>query len=100
MRSYQDRLRERLAAEGLTPSAHREAIDEIAEHLNDLHRAALREGKSAGEADAAVESELAAMGPLAVAVAERDRRKRPPAETNSWMSGLAADCRTAMRSLR
>jgi hypothetical protein len=29
-------LRERFAAEGLAPSAHREAIDEIADHLNDL----------------------------------------------------------------
>ena len=38
--AWLDRLRERLAAEGLTPSAHRETIDEIADHLNDLHRAA------------------------------------------------------------
>ena len=39
-------VRERLAAEGVTPSAHREAIDEIAEHLNDLHRVALSSGKT------------------------------------------------------
>jgi hypothetical protein len=39
------RLRERLAAEGITPSAHREAIDEIAEHLNDLHHAAIRSSR-------------------------------------------------------
>ena len=42
-------LRERLAAEGLTPSAHREAIDEIAEHLNDLHRGAIARRRDADE---------------------------------------------------
>ena len=31
MPDYRDRLRERLAMEGLAPSAHREAVDEIAE---------------------------------------------------------------------
>ena len=75
MRDIRDRLRERLAAEGIIPSAHTEAIDEIAEHLDDLHRAAIAEGKSVAQADAVVEAELARMGPLAVAVAERARRR-------------------------
>ena len=44
--NWRGRLRERLAAEGIIPSAHAEAIDEIAEHLNDLHRTAIAEGKS------------------------------------------------------
>ena len=47
MPDYRDRLRERLAAEGIVPSAHAEAIDEIAEHLSDLHRAAERERQDA-----------------------------------------------------
>ena len=54
MPDFHDRLRERLAAEGVIPSAHAEAIDEIAEHLNDLHRTAITEGKSPEQAAAVV----------------------------------------------
>ena len=100
MHDHRDRLRERLATEGLTPSAHREAIDEIAEHLNDLHAAALRQGKSDAEAAAVVDAELAAMGPLATVVSERARQRRPFAEDGDWTSGVAADFRNALRSLR
>ena len=100
MRDYRDRLRQRLAAEGLTPSAHREAIDEIADHLADLGRAAERDGKSAAEADAIVESELVRMGPLAIAVGERARRRAPRSNASGWWSGLLADLRHAIRGLR
>ena len=98
--TWNDRLRERLASEGITPSAHREAIDEIAEHLNDLHRVAIGSGRSEEDADAEVEAELARMGPLAVAVNERARRRRPMLENRNWSSGIAADFRNAVRSLR
>ena len=57
---------------------HREAIDEIAEHLNDLHRGAIASGSTRDDADALVEAELARMGPLAVAVAERAKRAARP----------------------
>ena len=87
---WNKRLRERLAAEGVVPSAHREAIDEIAEHLNDLHRAAEREGKTPVEADAVVEAELARMGPLAMAVSERARRRRPTARRPATAGGPAS----------
>jgi predicted permease len=96
---WHNRVRERLAREGIAPSAHREAIDEIAEHLSDLHLAATRQGKSPVEADAVVEAELARMGPLALAVADRARRRRP-ASSGSWESGLAADVRHAFRAIR
>jgi putative ABC transport system permease protein len=96
---WHQRLRERLGAEGITPSAHREAIDEIAEHLNDLYRAASSGGNTEQEANAQVEAELARMGPLAVAVGERARRIGPSIETRHWSSGVAADFRNAMRSL-
>ncbi len=92
------RLRERLAAEGLTPSAHLEAIDEIAEHLNDLHRGLIRAGRSEAEATAAVEAELARMGPLAIAVA--GRRGHGTRSREGWTSGLAGDARHALRALR
>jgi putative ABC transport system permease protein len=96
-----DRLRERLAAEGLTPSAHREAIDEIAEHLGDLHRAALAEGKSDAEARATVDAELARIGPLAMNVAERARRQtRRLPQLDNWRSGMIADIRNAVRAVR
>ncbi len=86
-----DRLRERLAADGVVPSSHAEAIDEIAEHLQDLHRAAIREGKTPLQADAVVEGELARMGPLASAVAERARRRTPrPPHTDDCRTGIAA----------
>ena len=101
MPDYRNRLRERLASEGLTPSAHREAIDEIAEHLSDLHRAAERGGQSPAEADAIVEAELARMGPLAVAVADRARRRgAAQPEGDDWRVGLAADFRNAWRGIR
>ena len=100
MRDWKPRLRERLASDGVIPSAHAEAIDEIAEHLSDLHRAAIADGKSLEQADAVVEAELARMGPLAAAVATRaKRRSRPHPQTEDWRTGLAADLRHALRSL-
>lgn len=100
-KDWKNTLRERFAAEGLTPSAHREAIDEIAEHLNDLHRAAERSGKSDEEAAAIVDAELAKMGPLAVTVADRARaRSRSTSSDSDWKGGIASDCRQAMRSLK
>jgi putative ABC transport system permease protein len=94
-----NRVRERLAAEGIAPSAHRDAIDEIADHLHDLYRAAERDGKSAAEADAIVEAELARMGPLAIAVGERARRRAPRSAAAGAWSGLAGDLRHAIRGL-
>ena len=99
--NWHDRLRERLAAEGVVPSAHREAIDEIAEHLHDLHRAAITAGRSTEEADAVVEAEVARMGPLAVAVADRaKRRQKPAARAESRTTGLVADLRHALRAIQ
>jgi predicted permease len=96
------RLRERLAAEGVVPSAHREAIDEIADHLLDLHRVAITAGRSIEEADAVVEAELTRMGPLAVAVVDRDKRRRQTAaaRTESRATGLGADLRHAVRAIQ
>jgi hypothetical protein len=94
---WTDRLRERLAAEGVSPSSHREAIEEIADHLNDLHRAAEREGR---DPIAEVEGELLRMGSLAVAVTERARRKHSHTPSvDSWLSGVAADFRHAIRAI-
>ena len=101
MTSIRARLRDRLAAEGVVPSAHLDAVDEIAEHLDDLHRAAVAAGNSVQEADAIVEAELARMGPLAVAVA--DRAKRRQTRTNqgeSRTTGLAADLRHGIRAIQ
>ncbi len=100
MPDYRDRLRERLAADGLTPSAHRDAIDEIAEHLDDLYRAAERDGKTPSEGDAIVAAELARMGSLAAAVAGRARRRQPIAARAGRLAGIALDLRHAFRSLR
>jgi len=98
---YRNRLRERLAAEGLTPSAHREAIDEIAEHLNDLHQAAERAGRGTEEAGAIVEAELARMGPLALAVVDRaTRRERCAHQRAPFHESVIGDLKQALRTLR
>jgi len=99
-KDWSARLRERLAAEGLTPSAHRDAIDEITDHLTDLYRAAERDGKTAADAEAIVEAELERMGSLASAVGERARRRTPRPTASGWWSGLLADLRQAIRGLR
>jgi predicted permease len=99
--SWHTRLRERMASEGLTPSAHGEALDEIAEHLNDLYQAARASGATTAEAAAVVEAELARMGPLAAVMATRAaRRRRPAPERRDWRAGLAADLRQAFRVMR
>ena len=101
MRDWGIRLRERLAAEGVVPSAHLDAIDEIADHLNDLYRAALAQGRTADEADAVVEAELARIGPIALAVRNRTRRGRNAAPGGDGRAiGLAADLRHAIRAIR
>jgi putative ABC transport system permease protein len=101
MRDIRARLRERLAAEGLIPSQHAEAIEEIAEHLTDLHRGAVRGGRTEVESEAVVDAELARMGPLAVAVAERaKRRPQRAARPESRTTGLGADIRHAIRAIQ
>ena len=98
---WRARVCERLAAEGVVPSAHTEAIDEIADHLNDLHRAALTQGQDPQSAAAAIEAELARMGPLAIAVAERTKRHRSRiCRREDWRTGIVADVRHAVRALR
>jgi predicted permease len=95
------RLREKLAADGAIPSEHTDAIAEIAEHLGDLHRAALRDGRTPEQADAIVEAEIDRMGPLAATVvARQQRRARPHAHAGDWRTGLAADFVHALRALR
>jgi putative ABC transport system permease protein len=101
MTSIHARLRERLATEGVIPSAHTEAIEEIAEHLDDLHRGALANGRTHAEADALVEAELVRMGPLARVVDERARRRRRPnPHSDDWRTGIGADFKHALRALR
>src|SRR5436190_12873469 len=100
MPDFRDRLRERLAAEGVMPSAHAEAIDEIAEHLSDLHAAKVREGLSGADADALVEADLARMGPLAIAVGERAKKRASARGRQDWSGGLITDLRQAIRGMR
>lgn len=101
MRDWATVLRERLAVEGLMPSAHAEAIEEIADHLHDIHRGGIARGETVDQADALVEAELARLGSLAVAVAARSRRRdlgRQGLVVRG--SGVVADFKHAGRSLR
>lgn len=98
---WRDRLREQLAADGAVPSAHAEAIEEIAEHLEDIYRTALAGGHDPAGANAIVETELARLGPLAAAVVERARRRRAaPPPGDGHHTGFATDLRHAVRAIR
>jgi putative ABC transport system permease protein len=97
-----DRVRERLAAEGRLPSSNIEALEEIADHLQDLHRTAIAEGSTPARADALVEAELIRIGSLATVVAERaarNERAREHAHADPH-TGLIADLRYALNSMR
>ena len=101
MRDWTVVLRERMAAEGLIPSAHTDAVQEIADHLIDLQRAELAQGLTQDAAEAAIEAELERMGPLATVIAARAARKQRPStlQDGKWSAGLATDFRHAVRAL-
>jgi putative ABC transport system permease protein len=98
MPDWPGRIRERLAAEGLTPSEHGDAIEEIAQHLDHVHRAAIRAGQSEDDAMAAADRELNGMQPLAHAMHRKARRYAASANRGTTgFAGLSNDVRLALR---
>ncbi len=106
MSDWTDLIRRRLARLGrpVAPADTPEAIAEIADHLEDVYRAAIGSGASPAEAHAAAEAELAGLDPLASAIARRASasagllsqavsKPRP-------LAGLPSDARRALRQIR
>ncbi|HUE85571.1 MAG TPA: ABC transporter permease [Vicinamibacterales bacterium] len=99
MPDWAELVRKRLAAEGERPARHADTVREVADHLADVHRAAIRSGRSEADADACVREELAAMGPLARAAARRARQQETSRTRGDNLAGLGNDLRYAVRTL-
>src|SRR5262245_23335278 len=101
MRDWAAFVRSKLQAEGISPVAHREAIDELAAHLADVYRSTLDAGAGVDAAERAAESELANLGPLATVLERRALHafQGPPPKRRIW-HGLSSDVRQATRLLR
>jgi putative ABC transport system permease protein len=97
MRDWAAYIRERLASDG---SAPQEAIDELAAHLDDVYRDALKSGASPEQARIAAEHELDAMGPLARALGRRGPFNAPRARRDARMRALFGDLSHGFRLLR
>ena len=91
MRDWREEVRARLG-----PDANAHTVEEMAQHIADVHRAALFNGRSSEEADVLAYQEIAGLTPAAVrrrnanALAARDRGA-------GWVAGLAGDMRHAIR---
>ena len=100
MRDWAAYIRERLAAEGTAPDAHRESIDELSAHLDDVYRSAMEGGAEAEQARVAAESELDAMGPLTRALSRRGPFNAPRRRGDARLRALLGDLSQGFRLLR
>jgi putative ABC transport system permease protein len=95
MRDWAAEVRRRLSRDGLPPN---EVVEEIAQHVADVHRAAQFKGLSMADADRLAEQELLNVGPIADAI--RQRRRRAGAEYPVRpLAGIARDLSHAARLL-
>jgi putative ABC transport system permease protein len=100
MRDWVAEVRERLAREKTSPLV-REVVEEVAQHIADVYRAAIFRGASEEEADARVELEFANIPEVARAVTRRQRAASLLMErTPSMSSGVWRDVAHAWRLLR
>lgn len=75
MRDWATAVRDRLAREHKPPLSG-DVVEEIAQHIADLHRAALFQGRSEDEADELAQSELATIDRMADSIARRKSADR------------------------
>jgi putative ABC transport system permease protein len=99
MRDWATEVRARIAADrafALPP----DVIEEVAQHITDVQRHALFQGRSPEEAEVLAERELANVGAIAEAVRRRTSRPAPAADPRAgrWI-GLWRDARHAWRLL-
>ena len=98
MRDWAAEVRERLR--GSDSSLPREVVEEIAQHLADLHRAALFDGRSIDEADRVAENELLNIHPIAEAIRRRRARSAIAEPPNKRLfTGWSRDVAHAVRLL-
>ncbi|HSC26369.1 MAG TPA: ABC transporter permease [Vicinamibacterales bacterium] len=92
-------VRSRLAAEGEPSDRHADAIEELAQHLEDVYRAARAGGASEDTAAAAAAAELAGLAPIARALRRRARAEPldAAARRRLWLTHLGGDVRQACR---
>jgi putative ABC transport system permease protein len=100
MRDWIAEVRERLAAAPEAGALPREVVEEVAQHIADVHRAALFHGASDEEADARVELEFANIRDLAQAFVRRQRTPIPLEPASSIAAGIWRDVVHASRLLR
>src|SRR5215831_11041036 len=89
-------VRFRLAAQGEDPDRHRDVVEEIALHLDDVYRAAKGRGLSENAARAVVDAELDGLGTLLRATLRR--RRRPFATVRA--TDLLGDARRGFRAIK
>lgn len=94
-RDWHELIHARLQQESPAAPVAREAIDELAAHLDDVYRAAQRQGLDDAAAIATATAELDGLGPLAQAL----ERRRPAGRRAPLLRGLAEDARHAARAL-
>ena len=100
MRDWTVDVREHLcrASDGL--AIETEIVEEIAQHVADVHRAALFKGCSHDEADALATRELDNIAPLAMAIRQRKRVIANRDTESPWaFAGLSRDILHAVRLL-
>jgi putative ABC transport system permease protein len=97
MRDWAAAVRERLSGDGPPPN---EVVEEIAQHVADVHRAALFKGLSAADADRLAEHELLNVEEIAEAIRRRRHRLSGGIESGVRpLAGLSRDLSHAARLL-
>jgi macrolide transport system ATP-binding/permease protein len=106
MADWRRLVRGRLAELRLTPAAESELTEEVAQHLEDLHRDLQNGGASPGEAYARTVSELDDINELrsgldrSQRMAKHDAVPVGDATSRTWISDLQRDLRYAGRTMR
>jgi predicted permease len=105
MRDLREQVRERLAPLRLDPHQESDVVEELTQELEERHARAVREGRSAEEADAVVRRELGSESFTSeIQAALKAPLPRPPAdgglaESGGAFGGLREDLRYAARLL-
>jgi putative ABC transport system permease protein len=100
--NWNDRIRQALAAAGHPPDD--DVVEELAQHARALYDERRADGRTAADADRAVEEHISVWCSDASSLKRRSHRapaiEPPPALSSSWTAGLFQDVRYAVRLLR
>ena len=100
MRDWVDEVRARLARDGVS-APPRDVVDEVAQHIADVHRSALLQGRSDQEIEQLVDAELANLRQVVNAIVRRRTRDQLAIGSSSprAFAGLSRDVFHACRLL-